>query len=133
MTLGRTSSGAIKVKDGHAVNCDCCVFPINVYKVGGLSRSRIKGVVSYPCIGCGYVFQGQITASSGEGSYVTIECGVGNETNSREGVAVDAKGTVLTYRNSRTQYLTITYQNCLDGVFNPTINPVTGVKEWCGY
>jgi hypothetical protein len=29
--------------------------------------------------------------------------------------------------------LTITYQNCLDGVFNPTINPVTGVKEWCGY
>lgn len=126
MTLGRTSSGAIKVKDGHAVNCDCCVFPINVYRVGGLSRSRINGAVSYPCIGCVYVFQGQITASAGEGSYVKIECGVGNDYNSREGVAVDAKGTVLTYKNSTSQYLTITYQNCLDGDFDSK----TG---WCGY
>jgi len=113
--------------------CEECCFPINVYKCGGLSRNRINGVVSYPCIGCGYVFQGQITAASGEGSSVPIVCGVGNDGNSREGVAVDAKGTVLTYRNSRTQYLTITYKNCLDGVFDPTINPVTGVKEWCGY
>ena len=101
-------------------------MPISVYKVGGLSISRINGGVSYPCIGCGYVLQGQITAESGAGSSVNITCAVGNEYNSREGVGVDAEGTVLTYRNSTTQNLTITYQNCLDGIFDPTTN-------WCGY
>ena len=101
-------------------------MPISVYKVGGLSISRINGVDSYPCIGCGYVLQGQITAESGAGSSVNITCAVGNEYNSREGVGVDAEGTVLTYRNSTTQNLTITYQNCLDGIFNSTTN-------WCGY
>jgi hypothetical protein len=101
-------------------------MPISVYKAGGLSRSRINGVVSYPCIGCGWELRGTITTWYGVGSSVVITCGVGNEYNSREGVAVDAEGTVLSYKNAIGTFLSISFDDCWSGVFHPTTN-------FCGY
>ena len=104
-------------------------LPIKVYRTGGLSFNYPFN--GYKCVGCytgssNWIFQGEITTRTGNGSSVDITCTIGNAVNSREGIGVDAEGKVLTYLNSTTEYLTITYQDCLNGVFNST-------QDWCGY
>ena len=107
---------------------DCCgpAMPITVYKCGGYSYSIINRRTVVVCVGCNYVYMGTITSNSGSESYVNITCAVGNIYNSREGVAIDANGVVVSYRNAVSANLAINYSDCWNHIFDNS-------NGWCGY
>jgi hypothetical protein len=103
----------------------------SVYKVGGLGSNPGYGST---CIGCGPVFVGNITAATGAGSTVTVECGPVNKLNSVEAVGVNPSGVVVCYKNVRStewagtgRSITVSYDDCINQVFS------AATSEWCGY
>jgi hypothetical protein len=103
----------------------------SVYKVGGLGSNPGYGST---CSGCGPVFVGNITAATGAGSTVTVECGPVNKLNSVEAVGVNPSGVVVCYKNVRStewagtgRSITVSYDDCINQVFS------AATSEWCGY
>ena len=94
-----------------------------VYKVGGLGRNS-QNVLT--CVGCGPIFIGYITSSSGEGNSVVVTCGPVGIYNSIEAVGVDRNGNVVCYKNALSNTTTISYADCIGGGFSNT-------TDFCGY